>query len=163
MFPGNPAREPKIIAYTIGSYAYPRLVCASHNPTEFLGAFEQGELEPGERCAECGNMLGEDPRMNDQVDENRHGAHVGGRGAIMFGDGAHQAMIEMLQVAAKGRWLVSVLLEGQDPDAADAALVMVDAVNAEGLRGRLVDACGKPSDESTLFDWVSYPVVVVAH
>ena len=161
MFPMYPVREPKIIAYTVGTYDDPRLVCASHNPTAFLGAAEQDDLEPGERCAECGVMLGADPRMNDQVEENRHGAHVGGRGAIMFGDGAHQAMIEMLPVAAEGHWLVSVLQQGQDPDAADAALVMVDAVDAEGLRGWLVDTDGRPSDESTLFDWVSYPAVVV--
>src|SRR6266496_1902510 len=130
-----PVREPKIIAYTVGTHDNPRLVCASHNPTTTLGAFEQDDLEPGERCTECGTMLGPDPRMNDQVDENRHGAHIGRPGAIMFGDGAHQAMVEMLQVAAEGRWLVSVLQEGQDPDAADAALVMVNAVDAEGLHG----------------------------
>jgi len=156
-----PAREPKIIAYTVGTCDDPRLVCASHNPPTTLGAFEQDDLEPGERCTECGIMLGTELRMNNQLDENRHGARVGGTGAIMFGDGAHQTMIEMLQVAAEGHWLVSVLQEGQDPDAADAALVVVDAVDAEGLRGWLVDADGKPSDESTLFDWVSYPAVVV--
>jgi hypothetical protein len=156
-----PVREPKIIAYTVGTYDDPRLVCASHNPTAFLGAFEQGDLEPGERCAECGIMLGADPALDDQVEENRHGARVGGHGAIIFGDGAHRAMIGMLQVAAEGHWLVSVLQEGQEADGIDAALVMVDAVDAEGLRGWLVDADGRPSDEATQFDWVSYPTVVV--
>jgi hypothetical protein len=156
-----PVREPKIIAYTVGTYDGPHLVCASHSPAKFLGAFEQDDLEPGERCAECGSVLGADPAPDDQVDKKRHGAHVGGRSAIMFGDGAHRAMIEMLQVVAEGYWLLSVLREGQDPDAADAALVMVDAVDAEGLRGWLMDADGWPSNESTQFDWVSYPTVVV--
>ena len=47
------------IAVTTGTLDDPRLVCVVHRPAVILGEFTRDDLEPGERCRECGATLGE--------------------------------------------------------------------------------------------------------
>lgn len=55
-----------IIAVTIDTMDAPKLVCIGHiafNHAEsgVLGEFTRDDLEPGERCANCNRVLGENP------------------------------------------------------------------------------------------------------
>jgi hypothetical protein len=48
-----------IVAVTTGTTDSPRLVCLGHFPDPVLGEFERDELEPDEKCHECGATLGQ--------------------------------------------------------------------------------------------------------
>lgn len=81
---------------------------------------------------------------------------------ITFGDGAHSAMIEMLQDAAGAQWLVEPLREGQQPDRPDSTIVKLNIVDKTGMHGWILGEDGVPAEGMTTFDWITYPHVHVS-
>ncbi len=84
-------------------------------------------------------------------------AQTGPAGGISFGDGAHDAMVRMLQEAADGGWTVEPLRAGEEPGG--GTTIRLTAVNTYGLGGQVLTPDGEPTGRTATFDWVTFPHV----